>query len=122
MDFYLTQENIIVAIAIALVFALGWLSHRRLMGRRENAAIDDLTHQIERLEQQRDSAHQVSLELADTHNKLVGEHLEAEWTIHSLQSDLKLRDAQIKQLLLTANSGLPPIKTDVWNMEEARFL
>lgn len=122
MDLYLTQENITVAIAIALVFALGWLTHRWLMRRRENAVIDELTHQIERLERQRDSAHQVSLELADTHNKLVGEHLEAEWTIHSLQSDLKVRDARIKQLLLTANSDLPPIKTDVWNMEEARFL
>ena len=122
MDFYLTQENIIVAIAIALVFALGWLAHHWLMVRRENTTIDELTHQVERLQRQRDSAHQVSLELADTHNKLVGEHLEAEWTIQSLQSDLKVRDARIKQLLLTANSDLPAIKTDVWSLEEARFL
>ena len=122
MDVYLTPENIVVTIAITLVFTLGWLTHRWMTARRDNARIDELTHQIERLERQRDSAHRVSLELADTHNKLVGEHLEAEWTIHSLKSDLKVRDEKIKKLLVTANSERPAMKTDVWSLEEARFL
>lgn len=121
MDLYLTQENILVAIAIAVVFALGWLAHRWLTVRRENASIDELTHQIERLQRQRDAAHKVSLELAATHNKLVGEHLEAEWTIHSLKSDLAVRDERIKKLLVAANADLHPIKTEVWSVEEARF-
>ena len=122
MDVFLTQENIILAIGIALAFTLGVLAHRWLTARRENALIDDLTHQIERLEQQRHSAHQVSLELAATHNKLVGEHLEAEWTIHSLKSDLKVRDARIKKLVDASNADHPVVKTEVWSLEEARFL
>jgi len=122
MDVFLTQENIILAIGIALAFTLGVLAHRWLTARRENALIDDLTHQIERLEQQRHSAHQVSLELAATHNKLVGEHLEAEWTIHSLKSDLKVRDARIKKLIDASNTDHPVVTTEVWSLEEARFL
>jgi len=122
MDVFLTQENIILAIGVALAFTLGVLAYRWLTARRENALIDDLTHQIERLEQQRHSAHQVSLELAATHNKLVGEHLEAEWTIHSLKSDLKVRDARIKKLVDASNTDQPVVKTEVWSLEEARFV
>ena len=122
MDVFLTQENIVLAIGIALAFTLGVLAYRSLTARRENALIDDLTHQIERLEQQRHSAHQVSLELAATHNKLVGEHLEAEWTIHSLKSDLKVRDARIKKLIDASNTDHPVVTTEVWSLEEARFL
>jgi hypothetical protein len=121
MGVFLTQENIILATGIALVFALGALTHRWLTARRENVLIDELTHQVERLERQRDSAHKVSLELAATHNKLVGEQLEAEWTIHSLKSDLRVRDERIKKLLEASSPGPAAVKTDVWNVEEARF-
>jgi hypothetical protein len=121
MDVFVTQENLILAIGIALVFTLGALTHRWLTARRESALIHELTHQVERLERQRESAHKVSLELAATHNKLVGEHLEAEWTIHSLKSDLKVRDARISKLLDPSKPGPAVVKTDVWNLEEARF-
>lgn len=121
MDLFLTQENIVLALQIAAAFGFGWLAHRWLASRRENQLVNELTEQLAFMERQRDSAHRVSLELADTHNKLVGEHLEAEWTIHSLKSDLKVRDARIKKLLLTANAERAPVKTDVWNLEEARF-
>lgn len=121
MDAFLTQETIILATGIALVFALGAIAHRWLSAHRENTLIDELTHQVERLERQQDAAHKVSLELAATHNQLVGEQLEAEWTIHSLKSDLKVRDERIKKLLEASKSGPAVIKTDVWDLEEARF-
>ena len=121
MDLFLAQENLLLALKIAVAFTLGWLAHRWLTSLREKQLIGELTEQLAFLERQRDSAHRVSLELADTHNKLVGEHLEAEWTIHSLKSDLKVRDSRIKKLLVTANTERPAIKTDVWSLEEARF-
>jgi len=121
MDLFLAQDNLLPALALAVAFALGWLTHRWLVARREKQLVGELTEQLAFMERQRDSAHRVSLELADTHNKLVGEHLEAEWTIHSLKSDLKVRDARIKKLLVTANTERPAIKTDVWSLEEARF-
>ena len=121
MDLFLAQDNILLAFEIAVAFTLGWLAHRWLTSRRENQLVAELTEQLAFMERQRDSAHRVSLELADTHNKLVGEHLEAEWTVHSLKSDLKVRDARIKKLLVTANTERPAIKTDVWSLEEARF-
>ena len=121
MEVFLTQENMIFAAGIALVFALGALTHRWLTARRENALIDELTHQVERLERRQDAAHKVSLELAATHNKLVGEQLEAEWTIHSLKSDLKVRDARIKKLLAASEPGPAVVRTDVWSLEEARY-
>lgn len=121
MDLFLAQDNLLPALALAVAFALGWLAHRWLTARREKQSVGELTEQLAFIERQRDSAHRVSLELADTHNKLVGEHLEAEWTIHSLKSDLKVRDARIKKLLVTANTERPVAKTDVWSLEEARF-
>lgn len=121
MDLFLDQDNLLLALGIAVAFTLGWLAHRWLTSRRENKLLGELTEQLAFMERQRDSAHRVSLELADTHNKLVGEHLEAEWTIHSLKSDLKVRDSRIKKLLVTANTERPAIKTDVWSLEEARF-
>ena len=121
MDLFLAQENLLLALEIAVAFTLGWLVHRWLTSLREKQLIGELTEQLGFLERQRDSAHRVSLELADTHNKLVGEHLEAEWTIHSLKSDLKVRDSRIKKLLVTANTERRAIKTDVWSLEEARF-
>ena len=121
MDLFLAQDNLLLALEIAVAFILGWLAHRWLASRREKQLVGELTEQLAFMERQRDSAHRVSLELADTHNKLVGEHLEAEWTIHSLKSDLKVRDVRIKKLLVTANTARPVIKTDVWSLEEARF-
>ena len=121
MDLFLAQDNLLLALEIAVAFALGWLAHRWLTSQREKQLVDELTEQLAFMERQRDSAHRVSLELADTHNKLVGEHLEAEWTIHSMKSDLKVRDARIKKLLVTANTERPAAKTDVWSLEEARF-
>jgi hypothetical protein len=121
MDLFLAQDNLLPALALAVAFALGWLAHRWLMSQRDAQHVTELTEQLAFMERQRDSAHRVSLELADTHNKLVGEHLEAEWTIHSLKSDLKVRDARIKKLLVTANTERPVAKTDVWSLEEARF-
>ncbi len=123
MDIFLSQDNLFLALEIAVAFALGWLAHRWLAARREKQLVGELTDQLDFVERQRDSAHRVSLELADTHNKLVGEHLEAEWTVHSLKSDLKVRDSRIKKLLVTANTERPAraIKTDVWSLEEARF-
>jgi len=121
MDLYLSQDNLLLALEIAVAFTLGWLAHRWLTSRRENQLRGELTEQLAFMERQRDSAHRVSLELAETHNKLVGEHLEAEWTIHSLKSDLKVRDSRIKKLMVTANSNRPAIKTDVWSLEEARL-
>ena len=58
---------------------------------------------------------------AAPHNKLVGEQLEAEWTIHSLKSDLKVRDARIKKLLAASEPGPAVVRTDVWSLEEARY-
>jgi hypothetical protein len=123
MDIFLTQENLLLTLEITVAFSLGWLAHRWLTSRREKRLVGELTDQLAFMERQRDSAHRVSLELADTHNKLVGEHLEAEWTIHSLKSDLKVRDARIQKLLVTANSERPAVavKTDLWSLEEARF-
>lgn len=123
MDIFLIQENLFLALEIAVAFALGWLAHRLLTSRRQKQLVGELTDQLAFMERQRDSAHRVSLELADTHNKLVSEHLEAEWTVHSLKSDLKVRDARIKKLLVTANTERPAIaiKTDVWSLEEAYF-
>ena len=123
MDIFLAQENLFLTLEIVVAFALGWLAHRWLTSRREKQLVGELTDQLAFMERQRDSAHRVSLKLADTHNKLVGEHLEAEWTIHSLKSDLTVRDARIKKLLVTANTERPAIaiKTDVWSLEEARF-
>ncbi|MGB5511810.1 MAG: hypothetical protein WBM87_08895 [Woeseiaceae bacterium] len=121
MALFLALDNFLPALALAVAFTLGWLAHRWLTSRREQQLVTELTEQLAFMERQRDSAHRVSLELADTHNKLVGEHLEAEWTIHSLQSDLKIRDARIKKLLVTANTERPATKTDVWSLEEARF-
>ena len=121
MDLFLAQDNLLLALKIAVAFTLGWLAHRWLMSRREKQLVGELTEQLAFMERQRDAAHHISLELADTHNKLVGEHLEAEWTIHSLKSDLKVRDSRIKKLLVTANTERPAIKTDVWSLEEARF-
>ena len=121
MDLFLAQDNLLLTFELAVAFAVGWFAHRWLMSRREKQLLGELTEQLAFMERQRDSAHRVSLELADTHNKLVGEHLEAEWTIHSLKSDLKVRDSRIKKLLVTANTERPAIKTDVWSLEEARF-
>ena len=123
MDIFLTQESLFLTLEIVVAFALGWLAHRWLTSRREKPLIGELTDQLAFMERQRDAAHRVSLELADTHNKLVGEHLEAEWTIHSLKSDMKVRDARIKNMLVTANVERPAVtvKTDVWSLEEARF-
>ena len=124
MDIFLNQESLFLTLKIVVAFALGWLAHLWLTSRREQQLVGELTDQLAFMERQRDSAHRVSLELADTHNKLVGEHLEAEWTIHSLKSDMKVRDARIQKLLVTANSERPAlaIKTDVWSLEEARLL
>ena len=121
MDLFLAQDNLLLALEIAVAFTLGWLAHRWVTSRREKQLVGELTEQLAFMERQRDSAHRVSLELADTHNKLVGEHLEAEWTIHSMKSDLQVRDARIKKLLVTANTERPTVKTDVWSLEEARF-
>jgi len=123
MDIFVTQGNSLLLLATAVSFALGWLAHRLYTSRRDKLLVGELTEQLAFMERQRDSAHSISLELADTHNKLVSEHLEAEWTIHSLKSDLKVRDARIKKLLVTANTERPAkvIKTDVWSLEEARF-
>jgi hypothetical protein len=123
MDIFLTQGNLFLVLVTAVAFAVGWLAHRLLTSRREQQLVGELTEQLAFMERQRDAAHRVSLELADTHNKLVGEHLEAEWTVHSLKSDLKVRDARIKKLLVTANAERPAkvIKTDVWSLEEARL-
>ena len=120
MDLFLAQDNLLLAFEIAVAFTLGWLAHRWVTSRREKQLVGELTEQLAFMERQRDSAHRVSLELADTHNKLVGEHLEAEWTIHSMKSDLNVRDARIKKLLVTANSERPTVNTDVWSLEEAR--
>ena len=120
MDLFLAQNNLLLALEIAVAFALGWLAHLWVTSRREQQLVGELTEQLAFMERQRDSAHRISLELADTHNKLVGEHLEAEWTIHSMKSDLNVRDARIKKLLVTANSERPTVNTDVWSLEEAR--
>ena len=121
MDLFLAQDNLLLAFGIAVAFTLGWLAHRWVTSRREKQLVGELTEQLAFMERQRDSAHRVSLELADTHNKLVGEHLEAEWTIHSMKSDLNVRDARIKKLLVTTNTERPAVKTDVWSLEEARL-
>jgi hypothetical protein len=122
MDVFLTQGNLFLIVAAAAAFVLGWVAHRLLTSKREKQLVGELTEQLAFMERQRDSAHRVSLELAETHNKLVGEHLEAEWTVHSLKSDLQVRDARIKKLLVTANTERPAKakKTDVWSLEEAR--
>lgn len=83
----------------------------------QQRAIDGLTDQVTRLEQQREVAHCVSLDLAASHTHLIGEHQEAEWIIRSLKADLRLRDAKIEKLSEELGSESPSINGDLWSAD-----
>lgn len=117
MDVSSIQPEIVLAIAVAAAFVLGLMTHRLAQSMRQQRVINDLTDQLARLEQQRDAAHRVSLDLAASHTKLIGEHQEAEWMLRDLKADLRLRDARIQTLSENPDAELPSINDDVWITE-----
>ena len=86
MDIFPVEPE--MALATAAAFALGWITQRWLLARREQHRIELLNEQIGKLEQQRDAAHRVALDLAARHSELRGERREAELMVLSLKSDL----------------------------------
>lgn len=118
MDAFPIDPELTLAIAIAAAFVLGWMTNRLLKSVRYQREINDLAEQLARSEQQRDSAHQVSLELAANHNRLIGEHQEAEWMVGSLKAELRLRDARIEKLTNNHACDLPAMNEDFWVVEE----
>jgi len=111
------QGEEILATAIAAALVLGWLLHRMLVSVRERRAVATLTETVARLEHQIDTAHRVSLDLAARHTQLTGEYQEAEWTIHSLKSDLEARDARIEKLSQNFNIDLPSVNKEMWSVD-----
>jgi hypothetical protein len=118
MDVFRIEPELTLAIAIAAAFVLGWMANRLVKFVRFQREISYLSGQLARSERQRDSAHQASLELAASHNRLIGEHQEAEWTIRTLKSDLRLRDARIEKLTDERSCDLPAVNEDFWVVEE----
>ena len=119
MDVFPIQPELVLAIAIAAAFVLGLMTHRLAQSMRHQRVINDLAEQLERLEQQRDAAHRVSLDLAASHTKLIGEHQEAEWMVRSLKTDLRLRAAKIEELSEGLVTELPSINDAMWITESA---
>ena len=117
MDVFPIQLELVLAIAIAAAFVLGLMTHRLAQSMRHQRVVNDLAEQLERLEQQRDAAHRVSLDLAASHTKLIGEHQEAEWMVRSLKADLRLREAKIEELSEGLVTELPSINDDMWITE-----
>lgn len=119
MDAFPIEPELTLAIAIAAAFALGWMANRLVRYARYQRVINDLTEQLARSEQRRDAAHRVSLDLAADHNRLIGEHHEAEWMIGSLKAELRLRDAKIEKLTDNQARELPAVNDDFWIVEKS---
>jgi len=118
MDIFVIEPELTLAIATAAAFILGWMANRLVKSVRYQREIGDLSEQLARSEQQRDSAHHVSLELAANHNRLIGEHQEVEWMVNTLKTDLRLRDARIEKLTDDHARELPAVNEDFWVVEE----
>lgn len=118
MDAFQIDPELTLTIAIVAAFVLGWMANRLVKSVRYEREISDLSEQLARSEQQRDSAHQVSLELAASHNRLIGEHQEVEWMVSTLKADLRLRDARIEKLTDDHACELPAVNEDFWVVEE----
>jgi len=111
------QEEEVLAIAIAAALVLGWLLNRLVGSWRERQVVTALNDKIARLEQQIDTAHRVSLDLAARHTQLTGAYQEAEWTIHSLKSDLEVRNARIEKLSANLSTDLPSVNIEKWSVD-----
>lgn len=85
MGIFPIEAEAALALAAGLAFSLGWLSHRWLHARREQHAIERLSQKISKLDQQRDAAHRVALDLAARQAKLRA-YQEAEMKFRSLKS------------------------------------
>lgn len=118
MDAFPIEQELILAVAVAAAFVLGLITHRFATSLRRKRVSNALTDQVSRLEEQRDAAHRVSLELAASHTKLIGEQQESEWMIRNLKSDLRLRDARIEKLSDDFGTELPSINDDMWITED----
>lgn len=112
------HTDMILAIAVAAAFALGWMLQRLFKSRRANNHIEQLSDRIARMEQQRDSAHRVSLDLAASHTQLLGDFHEAEWTIRGLKAELLTRDDKIENLLDGQGHDLPSLSDEFWGVEK----
>lgn len=119
MDVFSFQPEVTLAISVAAAFALGLLTHRLVQSTRHQIVIKDLTDDVRRLEQQKDAAHQATLDLAADHTKLVGDHHEAEWMIRKLENDLRLRDARIESLTEDFATELPSINDEFWIVQKS---
>lgn len=112
------HTDMILAIAVAAAFALGWMLQRLFKSLRAKNRIELLSDRIARLEGQRDSAHRVSLDLAASHTQLLGDFHEAEWTIRGLKAELHTRNDKIEALLEDRGHDLPSLSDEFWAVEK----
>jgi len=98
MEAFNIEPELLLALALVVAFALGWMAQRIVYARSDRQHFELLNEQIARIEKQRDAAHRVALDLSASYTELVKEQQDTESRMTKLQADLSGRYARIEKL------------------------
>lgn len=98
MEAFTIEPELLLALALVVAFALGWMAQRMVYARSDRQHFELLNVQIARIEKQRDAAHRVALDLSASYTDLVKEKQDAEARMNRVQADLSGRNAKIEKL------------------------
>ena len=94
MEAFTIEPELLLALALVVAFALGWMAQRFVNARSDRQHFELLNVQIARIEKQRDAAHRVALDLSASYTDMVKEQQDTEARMNRIQADLSGRYAK----------------------------